>query len=84
MRDWRSAPLDRISARAKALCAHAEKLTERPSEVGPEDIGRLREAGCDDDAIHDLTQVIGLFNLYTRLAEGLGVDDEPDWDDRQG
>ena len=40
---------------------------------------RLREAGCTDGAIHDLTQVVGFFAYYNRLADGLGIDPEPDW-----
>jgi len=61
------------------LCEHAAKLTLEPSAIGSADIDRLRLADLDDDAVHDLTQVIALFNLYTRLAEGLGVDLEPEW-----
>lgn len=29
--------------------------------------------------LHDVVQVASLFNYYNRLAEGLGVDDEPEW-----
>jgi len=77
--DWRHAPLERISKRAPALCAHAEKLTREPRSVTNTDIELLRQAGCDDAAIFDLTGVVGLFNLYNRIASGLGIDDEPDW-----
>lgn len=77
--DWRAAPLERISSRARALCAHAEKLTREPARIEEADIRRLREAGCDDEAIHDLTQVTALFNHYNRVADGLGIDPEPDW-----
>ena len=31
----------------------------------------------DDRGIHDATQIIGLFNYYPRIAEGLGIEDEP-------
>jgi len=47
--------------------------------VSGEDVQALREAGCDDDAIHDAAQVIGFFAYYNRLADGLGVDPEPEW-----
>ena len=77
--DWRATPLTSISERATALCRHAEKLTRVPWEVAAEDIDTLRRAGCDDDAIHDLTQVVALFNYYNRLADGLGAGPEPDW-----
>lgn len=82
-RDWRQAPLERISGRARALCRHAIELTLRPGSVGADDVRALREAGCDDRAIHDATQVIGFFNWYNRLADGLGVDAEPEWGDAE-
>ena len=78
-RDFKTAPLDRISARAATLCAHAEKLTLRPQEITDEDIEKLRAAGCDDVAISDVTQVVSLFNYFNRIANGLGIDPEPDW-----
>ena len=39
----------------------------------------LRARGLSDEAIHDLTQVVGFFNFYNRLVDGLGVEPEPDW-----
>jgi uncharacterized peroxidase-related enzyme len=73
VRDWRSAPLTDAD---KALCGHAEKLTLRQREVGPDDLDLLRSRGFDDQAIHDATQVIGYFNYITRVADGLGVEPE--------
>ncbi len=40
------------------------------------DIQQLRQAGWDDTAIHDATQVIGFFNYINRVADGLGVERE--------
>lgn len=77
--NWRDAPLQRVSPRARTLCLHAEKLTREPGAIGRSDIDALRTVGCDDDAIHDLTQVVALFNYYNRVADGLGIDPEPDW-----
>lgn len=37
----------------------------------------LREAGLDDRAIHDATQVVAYFAYINRIADGLGVDPEP-------
>lgn len=62
----------------RALCDHAVKLTRAPSELTQADIAGLREAGFDDRAIHDATQVISYFNYINRIADGLGVDPEPD------
>ena len=78
-RDWETAPLDRVSARAAALCRHACKLTLQPAAIVPSDVDALRDAGCTDKAIEDLTQVVALFAYFNRLANGLGIDPEPDW-----
>ncbi len=43
------------------------------------DVEALRAAGFGDEAIHDVVQVTALFNYYNRLADGLGVDSEPEW-----
>lgn len=72
-RDWRAA---RLSAFDRALCAYAEKLTRRPSEMSETDVAALRQAGLDDVAIHDATQVIAYFNYINRVADALGVEAE--------
>lgn len=43
------------------------------------DVQGLRELGLDDAAIHDVVQVTALFNYYDRLADGLGIDPEPEF-----
>jgi uncharacterized peroxidase-related enzyme len=77
--DWRAAPLERLSPRARALCEHAEKLTLAPASIAAADIDTLRRSGCSDTAVVELTQVVGLFAYYNRIADGLGIDPEPDW-----
>ena len=72
-RDWRQAMLDPAD---RALCAYADKLTGAPASVTDADVAALREAGFDDTAIHDATQVIGYFNYINRIANGLGVETE--------
>ena len=44
----------------------------------PSDIEGLKSIGLTDRAIHDAVQVIGYFNYITRIADGLGIDPEPD------
>ncbi|HEX6222607.1 MAG TPA: hypothetical protein VF115_16070 [Acidimicrobiia bacterium] len=51
--------------------------------MGPDDIGKLREAGFDDEGISSATQVIAYFNYINRIAEGLGVPFE-EWLTRDG
>ncbi len=57
----------------------AVKLTHHQQDMRRDDVERLRAHGFDDGAIHDIVQVTALFNYYTRLADGLGIDPEPDW-----
>ena len=66
-----------------ALLTYAEALTRSPASVGAADVEALREAGWDDRAITDGAQVCAYFNYINRIAEGLGVDDEP-WIDEIG
>ena len=64
------------------MCDYAVKLTETPAFVGREDADDLRSLGWDDEAIHDAIQVIAYFNYINRIADGVGIEDEPDWDER--
>ena len=59
----------------------AVKLTLRPRQMTADDLATLRGNGFDDGAIHDIVQVTALFNYYDRLADGLGVDPEPEWEE---
>jgi|TARA_B100001750_G_scaffold77886_1_gene61770 alkylhydroperoxidase family enzyme len=60
------------------LCQWAEKLTKTPGEMSKSDITILEEAGLSQDAISDAAQVVGYFNYINRIADGLGVDLEPE------
>ena len=64
----------------RALCDYAVRLTRGPSSVGVADADELRAAGLDDGEIHDAIQVIAYFNYINRVAEGVGVEDEPEWE----
>ncbi len=55
------------------------KLTQLASEVGQADIDTLRAHGLDDAAVSDAIQVVSYFNYVTRVADGIGIDDEPEW-----
>jgi uncharacterized peroxidase-related enzyme len=63
----------------RALCDFAVKLTAEPGTVGREDADSLRRHGWSDVAIHDAIQVISYFNYVNRIAEAVGIEDEPDW-----
>ena len=43
------------------------------------DADALRAHGWTDVAISDAIQVISYFNYVNRVAEAVGIEDEPDW-----
>lgn len=60
----------------------AVKLTRTPAEMTRDDVEALRTVGFDDRAIHEIVQITALFNYYTRLADGLGIEPEPEFGER--
>ncbi|MGH3011229.1 MAG: hypothetical protein ACRDLZ_10005 [Gaiellaceae bacterium] len=48
--------------------------------MGCEDADLLRSHGWTDAAIHDAIQVVSYFNYINRIAEGVGIEDEPEWE----
>lgn len=73
--DYRKAKLTRAD---RALCDFAVKLTVEPWAMTRRDCDALRAAGFSDAAIVDAVEVIGYFNSINRIANGLGVDFEPE------
>ena len=55
-------------------------MTHSPAAVGAGDVGRLRDLGWRDAAIHDAIQVVAYFNYVNRVADAVGIEPEPDWD----
>lgn len=76
MDDYRTAGL---GAADRAMLDFAVALTLQPSAIERRDVEALRAAGFDDDGVHEIVQITALFNYYNRLADGLGIDPEPDW-----
>jgi uncharacterized peroxidase-related enzyme len=74
--DYRRAGLE---PPVRALCDFAVKVTAEPSKVSADDIEALRAAGWSDAAIHDALQVVAYFNYINRIADAVGIDDEPEW-----
>ena len=62
-----------LSPRDRALCAIAEKLSARPTQMVEEDWRPLRELGFDDRACLEVAHIVGIFNYLTRLADGFGL-----------
>lgn len=76
--DWRTAAQG--DRRLSAILAYAERLTRKPASVTSADIERMREAGLGDEAILHACEVASYFNYVNRMADGLGVRLEDDWD----
>ena len=70
-RAWRE--VSGLSARDRALCAVAEKLSETPTRMVSEDWKPLRDMGFDDEACLEVGHIVGIFNYLTRLADGFGL-----------
>jgi uncharacterized peroxidase-related enzyme len=68
-----------LSPADRQMLDFAVKLTRTQEEMSEADVRTLRRHGFDDTAILDIVQVTALFNYYTRLADGLGIDLEPEW-----
>lgn len=75
-RDPSTAPLD---DRQRALVDYALKLTASPGSVSEDDVARLRSAGLSDGGIHDAAAIVAYFNFVNRMAQGLGVELEPEY-----
>ncbi len=48
-------------------------LTVSPRDVQRSDVQRLQDAGLSARDVVDANQVVGNFNYFNRIAEGLGV-----------
>jgi len=73
--DYRTAELDEAT---RAVLDFAVKLTRTPGEMKPSDLDALRQHSLSELAIHDIVQVASYFNYINRIADGLGVDLEPE------
>ncbi len=54
------------------------KLTLTPAEMVESDVRDLETFGFSQNTISDAAQVISYFNYINRIADGLGVDLEPE------
>jgi uncharacterized peroxidase-related enzyme len=76
--DWRTAATG--DERLTAILAYAERLTLEPASVEESNIERMRKAGLSDEAILHTCEVTAYFNYVNRMADGLAVQLEDDWD----
>lgn len=67
---WRNYGTD---PKTQALLAFAEKLTTTPGQMEDADIEALRAAGWDEQAIYEVTALIGLYNCTGRMEAAAGL-----------
>lgn len=72
-----------LSPPDRAMIDYAVKLTRTPHAVDDDDIDRLRRVGFDDRAILDICQVTCYYAYVNRLADGLGVELEEGWTEKE-
>ncbi len=63
-----------LSARERAVCAYAARLTNDPASIEHADIESLREAGLTDREILDVAQASAYFAYANRIVLGLGAE----------
>jgi uncharacterized peroxidase-related enzyme len=71
---WREVDL---TPRQRALCEVAEKMSAQPTKMTEADWQPLRDLGFDDQALLEVGNVVALFNYYTRMADGFGLQLDP-------
>lgn len=59
------------------MLLYATKLTNTPADVTAEDVAGLRHAGFTDRDVLDIVEVTAYYAYANRIADGLGVTDEP-------
>lgn len=71
-----------LSDADRAMLEFALKLTLRPSSVTQEDVEALRKAGYEDREVLSIVLTTCLINFMNRLADGLGIDVPPEYQNR--
>ncbi len=62
-----------ISDKMRILLDIAEKVRQDGRLVTTPDIQRARDAGADDQAIHDTVLITGMFCMFNRYVDGLAT-----------
>ena len=67
-----------LEPKFEGLFNYVTKLTLAPAKCCREDVDALRTAGASDEEVSATVQVAAYFNYINRVADGLGVDLEPE------
>jgi uncharacterized peroxidase-related enzyme len=64
-----------LTQRERCIAEFAVKVTRAPNACSPADLQQLREVGLTDKDILSLVQIVGYYNMSTRLFEPLSTID---------
>lgn len=67
-----------LNEKDRTLLSFARVLNNSPSEIHREDMDRLRAAGFTDQNIFDAVVLVAYFNFMNRIADGFGVEPDPE------
>jgi uncharacterized peroxidase-related enzyme len=70
LQDPHNAPL---SEKMRALLAIARKVQQGGRNVTPEEVARAKDAGADDETIHDTVLIAAAFCMFNRYVDGLAT-----------
>jgi len=73
-----------IDEKLKPVLHFVKKLTQTPAEMNQADADALFDAGWDEQVYHYVVSICALFNCFTRLLEGYGIDNSPEHKLRHG
>ncbi|MFQ5968024.1 MAG: hypothetical protein ACE5MI_10490 [Acidimicrobiia bacterium] len=62
----------------------AEKMSAEPTGMVEADWAQLRQLGFDDEACLEVGHIVGIFNHLTRLADGFGIQVDPEVSEAAG
>jgi uncharacterized peroxidase-related enzyme len=63
------------------MLVYATKLTHTPSKMTSNDVEQLRAVGFNDRDVLDIAEVTAYYAYANRIADGLGVELEPWFND---
>lgn len=66
-------PAAPVAGRLRPVLAYVRKLNDEPSRITSMDTDPIFAAGWPERAVHDAASICGLFNLFNRLVDGLGI-----------
>lgn len=64
---------DLVSKKEAAILDYTRHLTRSPEDMTEEDINSLRLAGLTDGEILEVNQICAMFNYWSRVINGLGI-----------